>query len=332
METQRFSVPYFVKGDFDGFIGLFIDNLINLLIITGLCLSINMSPNLVFSQILPATALSVLAGNLFYSWLARRLALRERRADVTALPYGINTVSLLAYFSLIMTPVYLQTKDPVLAWQVGVMACFVSALFEGIGAFIGDYLRRITPRASLLSTLAGIAIAFIALDQTIRIWDRPLVAFIPLALIMADYFSRVHLPFRIPAGLYALVAGGAIAWTTGGMDPVALRSSVEQVSFRFPGFILFDIFSADNISRMVPYLAVAVPMGLMSFFGALQNLESAEAAGDTFPARPVMLMNGIGTMVGAFCGSAFPTHSLHRPSGLEGPGSAHGIFRTERGW
>lgn len=306
-DMEKFSVPYFVKGDFDGLIGLFIDNLINLLIITGLCLSIKMSPHLVFSQILPATALSVLAGNLFYSWQARRVALREKRADVTALPYGINTVTMLAYFSLIIFPVYARTGDAVMAWRVGVMACFVSAVFEGVGAFVGDYLRRMTPRAALLSTLAGIAIAFIALDQTIRIWDKPLVAFIPLALILAEYFSRVHLPFRIPAGLYALVAGGTIAWTTGGMDAGALSASVEQVGFRFPGFILLEIFSTDNISRMIPYLAVAVPMGLMSFFGALQNLESAEAAGDTFPARPVLLMNGIGTLVGALCGSPFPT-------------------------
>jgi hypothetical protein len=34
----RENHPWFVRGDIDGFIGLFIDNLVNLLIATGLCL------------------------------------------------------------------------------------------------------------------------------------------------------------------------------------------------------------------------------------------------------------------------------------------------------
>ena len=324
MDTDGFSLPFFVKGDFDGFIGLFIDNLINLLIITGLCLSINMGPELVFGQILPATALSVCAGNIFFAWQARRLASREKRSDVTALPYGINTVSLLAFFSLIILPVYIQTKDPVLAWQVGVIACLVSGICEGLGAFVGDWLRRVTPRAALLSTLAGIAIAFIALDHTIKIWDKPVIAFVPMALILAEYLSHLKLPFRIPAGLYALVVGGIIAWATGAMDGKALSDSLNQVTFHLPGFVFFDVFNSQTMERIVPFLAVSVPMGLMSFFGSLQNIESASAAGDTYEARPVLLMNGAGTLVGAFCGSPFPTTVYIGHPGWKGLGARTG--------
>ena len=153
-----FHYPLFVRGDIDGFIGIFIDNLVNLLLITGLCLSLGMPAALVFGSILPGTALSVLAGNIFYSWQARKLAVKEQRLDVTALPYGINTVSLFAYFGFIIAPVYMQTHDAYLAWKVGVAACFVSGVFEGLGAFVGDTIRRITPRAALLSTLAGIGL------------------------------------------------------------------------------------------------------------------------------------------------------------------------------
>jgi AGZA family xanthine/uracil permease-like MFS transporter len=109
--------------------------------------------------------LSVLAGNIFYSWQARKLAKKEGRDDVTALPYGINTVTVFAFFSLIIVPVYLSTKDAHLAWAVGVASAFISGVFEGIGAFVGDRIRKITPRAALLSTLAGMAIVFIALDD-----------------------------------------------------------------------------------------------------------------------------------------------------------------------
>lgn len=304
-EEREFHVPLMVRGDIDGFIGLFIDNLVNLLLITGLCLSLGMSAELVFGRILPGTALSVLAGNLFYAWQARRLAASERRTDVTALPYGINTVSLFAYFSFIIAPVYLQTRDATLAWKVGVAACLVSGVFEGLGAFVGERLRRITPRAALLSTLAGIAIAFIALNHVFPLWEKPLIAFVPLAFILIEYFSRAKLPLRIPAGLYALVFGGAIAWGTGAMDGGALARSLEGVAVYIPSPAVAEL--VQGFGDILPYLGIAIPMGILSFFGTLQNIESAVAAGDEFPATPALAMNGIGTMVGALFGSPFPT-------------------------
>lgn len=316
--------PVFVKGDFDGFIGLFIDNLVNLLIITGLCLSIGMPAGLVFGKMLPGTAVAVLAGNIFYSWQAHRLARREGRSDVTALPYGINTVSLFAFFTLIIAPVFIQTKNADFAWKVGVISCFISGFFEGVGAFVGDRLRRLTPRAALLSTLAGIAICFIALDQTVKIWDRPIVAFIPLALITAEYFSRVKLPFRIPAGFYALAIGSAIAWSTGAMDASRLVDSTKQVSLYLPGLAVIEIFNGIAMHDILPYLSISIPMGIMAFFGTLQNIESASAAGDTYPAMPTLAMNGIGTMVGSLFGSPFPTTVYIGHPGWKGLGARSG--------
>jgi AGZA family xanthine/uracil permease-like MFS transporter len=316
--------PLFVKGDFDGFIGLFIDNLVNLLIITGLCKAIGMPNDLIFGKMLPGTALSVLAGNIFYSYQAHKLARKERRNDVTALPYGINTVSLFAFFTLIIAPIYIQTKNADFAWKIGVISCFISGFFEGAGALIGDRLRKLTPRAALLSTLAGIAISFIALDQTIKIWDRPYIAFIPMALIMAEYFSHVKLPFKIPAGFYALAIGAAIAWSTGSMSAGKLADSTREISFYIPGFAFAEIFYGVGIKDILPYLSISIPMGIMAFFGTLQNIESASAAGDTYPAMPTLAMNGIGTMVGSLFGSAFPTTVYIGHPGWKGLGARSG--------
>jgi len=305
MAEKSFHYPLFVKGDVDGFIGLFIDNLVNLLIITGLCFSIKMPPALVFGKILPGVALSVLAGNLFYSWQARKLAIKEKRTDVTALPYGINTVSLFAFFGFIIMPVYLQTRDVNIAWRVGVASCFISGVFEALGAFVGERIRRVTPRAALLSTLAGIALVFIALNHTLPLWSKPLIAFIPLAFILVEYFSFAKLPFRIPAGLYALAAGAIAAWATGTMDKTLLVKSAETVSFYLPGINISEIIT--GFREMVPYLGISIPMGLIAFFATIQNLESAAAAGDDYPAMPALAMNGVGTIVGSFFGSPFPT-------------------------
>jgi hypothetical protein len=40
---------------------------------------------------IPACGLCLLFGNVYYAWLATRLATKENRTDVTAQPYGMNT-------------------------------------------------------------------------------------------------------------------------------------------------------------------------------------------------------------------------------------------------
>jgi AGZA family xanthine/uracil permease-like MFS transporter len=55
------------------------------------------------------------------------------------------------------------------------------------------------------------------------------------------------------------------------------------------------------------YLSVIVPMGLINLLGSLQNIESAEAAGDPYPTAPSLAMNGISTLAAAGFGSCFPT-------------------------
>ena len=137
---------WFVRGDLDGLVGLFIDNLLLLFLILSLVPPVCGIPiEIVVSHILPASALSILVGNLFYAWQGRRLALRTGREDVTALPFGINTVSLMAYLFLIMGPLWQQTHDADLVWSAGIFACWIGGILELIGAFLADPLRRWLP-------------------------------------------------------------------------------------------------------------------------------------------------------------------------------------------
>jgi AGZA family xanthine/uracil permease-like MFS transporter len=55
------------------------------------------------------------------------------------------------------------------------------------------------------------------------------------------------------------------------------------------------------------FLAVIIPMGVINLIGSLQNIESAEAGGDSFPTAPSLAANGIGSIVAAGFGSCFPT-------------------------
>src|SRR5689334_5239407 len=152
--------PWFVAGDLDGFFGLAIDNLIQFLLILGLCAGVLGFPMpLLLGSVLPAAAISILVGNVYYSLLAQQLSARTGRRDVTALPYGINTVSLFAFVFLVMLPVKISAQQhgasaelaATTAWRVGLASCFLSGAIELLGAPIADFVRRSTPRAALLS-------------------------------------------------------------------------------------------------------------------------------------------------------------------------------------
>jgi len=191
---------WFVRGDLDGFFGLFVDNLLQLMLIAVLCQQCGLQTQFISEVILPGAAVSVLFGNLFYAWQARRLALRTGRVDVTALPYGINTPSLIAFVLFIMKPVYEHTHNAALAWQMGLAACVLSGLIELAGAFCGDWVRRHTPRAALLAALAGVAIAFIAMQFNLQIFATPGVALIPALIVLVAYASRTRFLWVYPVG------------------------------------------------------------------------------------------------------------------------------------
>jgi AGZA family xanthine/uracil permease-like MFS transporter len=300
------AFSWWQRGDLDGFFGLFVDNLIQLILIVTLCTAVLGMPDaLVYGRILPGVAISLLLGNLFYAFQAKSLTQRNGK-QATALPYGVNTVSLFAYILFVMLPVVKSTGDAELAWKMGLVACLGSGLIELGGAFIAGWVKRVTPRAALLSTLAGIAISFIAMDFTFRIFADPLIGFAPLALIFMQYIGRIKLPHGMPAGLAAVITGTLLAWTLGRMDGPALIDAM-QVSLYLPTPALFELASAVASPELIGFLAVIIPMGLFNLVGSLQNLESAEAAGDIYEVRPSLAANGIGTIVAACFGSCFPT-------------------------
>jgi len=301
---------WFTHGDIDGFFGLFIDNLLQIMLIAVLCKVVcGFPPELITGRILPGAAVSILLGNLFYAWQACELMRKTGRTDVTALPYGINTPSLLGFVFLIMGPIYQETKDPTLAWRAGLFACLLSGVMEAGGAFVGDWLRRYTPRAALLTALAGIAISFISMGFVFQIFASPAIAIFPMMMILITYASRIRLPLGLPGGFVAVFAGVALAWLLRGLGFPYFEPSTETYApaLYLPVPVPGDLFALLTSAHGWQYLAVIFPMGLFNVIGSLQNLESAEAAGDHYETKPSLLANGIGTLVAALFGSAFPT-------------------------
>lgn len=303
-------MKWFYRHDLDGFFGLFIDNLVQIILIVGFSLGLlgmGDEPGFLFGTVLPGVAISVAVGNLFYAWQAVRLGRREGRENVTALPYGINTVSLFAFVFFIMLPVYLQTHDFRAAWRAGLVACLLSGVVELAGALVAPWAKRLLPRAALLSTLAGIALTFISLDFANRIFALPLVAVLPMLIIFMQYFGKVRLPLSFPAGLLAVLVGTALYWALGYGDSGALARAARTVEWHafLPRWCGGDLLA--GLREGGRYMAVIVPMGLFNLIGSLQNLESAEAAGDRYGVRSALVVNGLGSVLAALLGSPYAT-------------------------
>jgi AGZA family xanthine/uracil permease-like MFS transporter len=318
--------PWFTSGDVDGFFGLFLSGFPDLLLIVGLAPVCGFSTEFVVGRVLPGVALSVLVGNLFYAWQARRLAAKTGRSDVTAIPFGVNTPTIFAYVFLIMGPVYARTHDATLAWHAGIFASLLSGVVQTAGAFGTDWLRRHTPRAALLCPLAGLALAYLCLGFVFGVFQQPAVGLLPMVVLFTLYASRIKLPGKIPPALLAIGIGAALVAVLRHFHLYADAAATGVA----PGIYLpqaVNVFALFGRGEWWSYLTIILPLAALDTLASLQILESVKVAGDDFATRPSLLMNGVGTLVAACLGSPFPTtlyvgHAAHKANGARSGYSA----------
>lgn len=308
----------FVKGDLDGFFALGLDNLIMFLLMSNLCLGVlQFSAELFYGRILPGMAIGLIIGNCFYARQALRLAKKENRHDVCAIPYGTNLITIIVYVFLVMLPAKQKAmtqgltpaEAEMIAWQAGLVACLGSGLIEFLGAFVVEHIRKFTPRAALLAALAGIGIVFVGMDFVLRGYAYPLIGFTTLALTLVIYFGRVRFKLGVPGGFVVLAIGTAIAWTLYAFNTLSIvpvgSLQFDEVGLRLPIPVIADLFT--SLELLVEYLPIILPMGFINLVLSLQNIESAAAAGDSYESAPALAFNGLGTIGTALFGSPFPT-------------------------
>jgi len=198
---------WYAAGDVNATFGLVVDNLTNLVVLAGLLIGVFHFPaDLVLYRMVPGTALGVLVGDLVYTWLACRLARDSGRADVTAMPFGIDTPSLFGITFAVIGPAMMLTNDPVLAWKLGMGTTVAMGIAKLALSFGGEWVRRVVPRAGLLGSIAGVAILLIAFLPALKVFADPLVGLVALGLILVTFVGGITLPGRIPGALAAVVA------------------------------------------------------------------------------------------------------------------------------
>ncbi len=290
------------SGDINAFFGLMLDNITNLVVLTGILVGVFGYPaGQVYSLMIPGTALGVLFGDAVYTWLAFRLAKQTGRSDVTAMPLGLDTPSTVGIATAVLGPVYLQTKDAVLTWQVGMATLMIIGVFKILLSFLGEWIRRRIPQAGLLGSLAGIGITLLAFFPIMKIFSAPVAGIASLGIILYAIIARQRLPLKIPGAFLAVAIGCALYYLVGGLGLFGASIKAPVLEFH-PSFPLPTIGFIHGMSKAFAYLPIAFPFALITIIGGINVTESARVAGDTYRTRDILLTEAVATVIAAFFG------------------------------
>src|SRR3979411_1314964 len=237
-----FKPVLWTTGDWNAFFGFCTNILVNMLVLTGLLrFVLKMPDSLVFGRILPALGLMMCLSTFYYAGLAYRLAQKTGRTDVCALPSGVSVPHMFIVTFVIMLPITIKTGDPLKGWSAGLVWVFFQSFILMIGVCVAPDLRKITPRAALLGTLAGVSVTFISMRPALEMYMTPQIGLVCFAIILLSWFGGVKYPKGIPAGLVAIAVGMVIAWGSnlfglglGGLSVKGVGDAFASFGFSVP--------------------------------------------------------------------------------------------------
>jgi AGZA family xanthine/uracil permease-like MFS transporter len=309
--TTTFKPTIWTPGDWNAFFGFGTNILVNMLVLTGLLrFVIKMPDAIVFGRILPALGLMMCLSTFYYAYLAYQLAKKTGRSDVCAMPSGVSVPHMFIVTFVIMLPIALTTGDPIKGWEAGLVWVFFQSFILMIGGFIAPFIRMVTPRAALLGTLAGVSVTFISMRPALEMFMTPVIGLTCFAIIMVSWFGGVRYPKGIPAGLVAIAVGMLIAWgstlfglSLGGVSVAGVKQAFSSFGFSVPLPAFDHVFSGFQYLGVI--LITAIPYGIYDLVEAMDNVESAEAAGDHYPTTRVLTADGVVSLIGCLMGNPF---------------------------
>lgn len=294
------------KGDWGAYFGLLANNLTNFFTMAGLLIyTVGFPAEFVYKRIAPGFGLAIFLAGFFYWYAGKNLIKKTGRNDITALPSGPSAPSIFIVIFMVIMPIAKSSGDIYFAWKVALGWCFLEALVELSGAFIGEWLRRIIPRTVLLSALAGLGLLLLAMNPILQSFEAPYVSLLVIAVIFINWFGKKPIFPRIPTGFLILALGTILAWIFGQMSVSGIMDGLVNIGFSFPIPQIGELL--EGIPPAMVFLISAIPLGVTNFIFTLENIESAAAAGDEFNVRNIMLANGISSIAGSFFGNPFPT-------------------------
>lgn len=307
---------FFVAGDFNGFLGLLVDNLsVMAFLATALIGIFGFPADIVYTRMFPGTALGVLLGNLAYTVMARRVARRTGRADTTAMPLGVDAPTSIGMALLVLGPAFLGYKQSgmdehaaaIATWQLGMASLVVMGVLKTVLSFFGSMVQRHVPRAGLLGSIAGIALVLMGFLPLVEIMKVPVVGFAGLGVVLYALIARGRMPWNLPGVLVAFAVSlslyevlGPLGWLGHGYH--AMSAWQWRVALPWP-----TLQWIHGLPLTVPYLPLILPFGLLMVVGGINVTESARAAGDDYNTRDILLVEALATLIAGCCGGVAQT-------------------------
>ena len=218
-------------------------------------------------------------------------------------------------------------------------ANFITGLISVVLAFFGPLILKYVPPGALLVPIAGIGIAFLGLEQATNSIAAPIVGYYTIMWVFLGWYAGVRVgygKFRLPEALQVILVGVILGWATGLNKPEAVQQAATLVRWWGPDWSANELFA--DFGEVKDYLGIVIPIGISATATTLMCLVSAKNAGDPYPVRETMVVDGLGTMVASFFGSPFGTvvyigHPAYKRSGaLVGYSLANGVVYLFLSW
>jgi AGZA family xanthine/uracil permease-like MFS transporter len=293
-------------GEITAFLALFFDNLGVLIFLSSILMfTFNYPAEIILTRMIPGTAVGVFFGDLVYTYLALRLRKKTGRHDVTAMPLGLDTPTSIGLAYAVLGPAYIATHDAELTWHIGMTTLFMIGIVKFITSFFGGWIQRIIPTAGLLGSIAGVGLLLLGFLPLIEIFNEVVVGMVAMGIIFAVLIGKMQLPGRIPGVLIAVLLGTAIHFVMGhsGFIP-EYRAPTFELSLCLP---VFSITFLKTLPQSIQYLPIAIPFGIMTIVGGINNTESARLAGDNYRTRDILLTEAVTSLIAAFFGGVAQT-------------------------
>ena len=305
---------WYAPGDLSAFFALALDNLSNLVLLSAILVGGFGFPAEVFlTKMVPGTALGVLVGDLAYTALAIRLARRTGRADVTAMPLGLDTPSTVGMAVAVLGPTWLMSQDAIVTWQVGMATLMLMGVVKVLAAFAGETVRRRVPGAGLLGSIGGVGLVLLGFLPLLHVFEAPIAGLVALGVVLSSLIARLPLPGRAPGALVAVGAGTALWYLLGAAGLVeGFAAPVLGLALSPPRPTLGFLAGLD---QALDFLPLAIPFALLTIVGGINVTESARVAGDDYDTRDILLIEAGATLVAAlFGGVAQSTPYIGHPA------------------
>merc|ERR1719311_1330681 len=242
------------------------------------------------------------------------------------------------------------------AFAIAVAANFVTGLFEILGCVFAEPIRAIIPPPAYYSLLTGVGFVYLAFAPMITIASEPILCLVPLLVVVCGFFGGVKYKIgktglTVPIAIVAIFSSIIIGWSGGcthkhgavemynygdgspgnknlfgdGGWSTCTGTSEHDVKYMYDtyagnidslgGGIFSDI--GYGMSSIVPFMGTVLVVAVVGFAASLASCESASAAGDDYPMAETLIIDGIGTCLGACFGSFYGTtvyigHPVHK--------------------